>query len=589
MKPSTQTHRNPLCPIHTGQLCLTLDQTSQQPHWHLRDSRTQSLLMRIENLSILTPQVDGHLNPSINGEMLNVGEDGWRLRFDQQDWGYHEISIQPVPAEDALDITMHLHPSRDGQLEALHCFGPNTAMNFHQLINYRNRHHTAEVWPELLLGDKQCQTDTTSRDWQFAPHPTLFHFKRDDMYLSWGTMQLPIGTFGMHISLKKYVVQQWYIDYGGIGHGQELKAGQCFTSPTFRLRFSQQPDPYAAYADWGRMLVQAGKIPDPSERAQTQQAWWLAPLYCTWIDQCFLASYKPAEELQEQANTANHMTRRVLNTEMVRQAVAVIRKNNLPIKTILLDEGWHRGRGIWEPHPDRFADLRSLVDELHEQGLKVVVWWAWPEIEKYAEMEINPKWLMGQGKRNRHGCLMYDFSNPSVQHQFLKPLFHKLFSDAPGCCNLDGIKTDFQADKIHADMPLIDDSWRGEENYLYRMHELFYTTLKSIKPDAVHIGCAGHYWLAKFIDINRTYDVHSSNVVEHENRARMLLSTTTQCPVAYDFHNFLDFFEEYFDSADRLGCSVQIGNVLTCQRDPLSQAQQADESYWRILAEKLHA
>jgi alpha-glucosidase (family GH31 glycosyl hydrolase) len=273
----------------------------------------------------------------------------------------------------------------------------------------------------------------------------------------------------------------------------------------------------------------------------------------------------------------------------VRDAVAVIRDNNLPFKTVLLDEGWHRARGIWEPHPDRFADMRSFVDELHQQGFKVVIWWAWPEIEKSAESEMDPKLLMGQGKRNRHDALMYDFSNPVVQQEYLKPLFEKLFSDAPGCYNLDGIKTDFQADKIHADMPLTDDSWRGEENFLFRMHELFYTMLKSIKPDAVHIGCAGHYWLSQFIDINRTYDIHSSNVIEHETRARMLMSTTNDCPVAYDFHNFLDYLEDYFDSAARLGCSVEVGNVLTCQADPISPVQKADASYWQRLADKLNA
>jgi hypothetical protein len=272
---------------------------------------------------------------------------------------------------------------------------------------------------------------------------------------------------------------------------------------------------------------------------------------------------------------------------MVRKAVKVIRDHNLPFKTVLLDEGWHNARGDWEPHPDRFPEMRKLVDELHAQGFKVVIWWAWPEIEKAAEASIDPTLLMGNGKRNRHGCLMYDFSNPVVQEQYLKPLFTMLFSDAPGCCNLDGIKTDFQADKIHADMLLTNQSWRGEENYLYQMHKLFYTTLKSIKPDAVHIGCAGHYWLAPYIDINRTYDVHSSNVQEHICRAKMLHSTTFDAPVAFDFHNFMENLEAYFDAAKAMHCSVEVGNVLCTRQNVFTPAESADASYLQQLAAKL--
>lgn len=579
---------NPTCKIKCGRMTLSLDQQTEKAHWVLRDSWSDSLLMRVDQLSLLTPQIDGQCDPTVDGEVHQNDDGHLLIRFKPQEWGHHEITMVPIPRENAVDITMHVYPSRDASLETMHCFSADTGMNFHQLINYRNRHCSQEVWPELLLGGKECQTDTTSRDWQFAPHPTLFHFKRSDLYLSWGTMQLPVGTFGMHFSASKFQVNDWYVDFGGQGNGHPLKTGKRFSTATFRLRLSEQSDPYAAYTDWGRMLVETGQIPGQDKRAQSQQDWWLAPLYCTWIDQCNLASYMPQTELQEQVNTCNHATRTSLNTQMVRKAVKVIKDNELPFEAILLDEGWHKARGIWEPHPDRFADLRSFVDELHEQGFKVVIWWAWPEIEKAAESQIDPAWLMGQGKRNRHKCLMYDFSDPNVQGNYLKPLYRKLFSDEPGCYNLDGIKTDFQADKIHADMPLADVSWRGEESYLYQMHKLFYTTLKEIKPDAVHIGCAGHYWLARYIDINRTYDVHSSNVMEQANRARMLLSTTNHCSVAYDFHNYLDHLEEYFDSAAELGCSIEVGNVLTCKADPLTPSRDADQAYLNRLVAKLN-
>jgi hypothetical protein len=490
-----------------------------------------------------------------------------------------------VESSDAFDISLRLTLTNDMALAKVDCFAEGTKLNFHDVINYRNRHRTHAVWPELSLGNKDCTTDTTSRDWQFAPHPTLLHLKRHDFYLSFGVLQVPVGTFGMYFKASQYELKQWSINFGGNESGQSLSTGETWTLPTFRLAFSQHSDSYATYAHFGKMIQAASPIADS---ASAKQDWWRAPLYCTWMDQCYAADALPAQDLQNQGIECDMPNKRVLTEQLVRDVVQVIRENDLPFKTVLLDEGWHRSRGCWEPHPDRFPNMRELVDELHAQGLKVVVWWGWPDIEKAAEDHVPKSFLAGEGKRNSHGAVMYDYSNPLVQEQYLKPLFHKLFSSDKGCYDLDGIKTDFMADKIHADMPLTDPTWRGEENYLVRMHELFYGLLKTNKPDAIHIGCAGHYWLSPYIDINRTYDVHSSNVMEHENRAKMLLSTTLNTPVAYDFHNFLDHLEEYFDSANKHGCSVQVGNVLYSRQDPFSKPILADQSYWNRLVAKLN-
>ncbi len=569
--------------LKAGRLTLTFDQQA----WTLHDQVHDCMLLRSPTLAWFSPDLAGVAMTSLTYALTDTRDDQVVLQSNKQDWGQVTVSVKAIADADAFDISMQMDVTRDVRLASLQCLPPQTALNFFKLINYRNRHHCDQAWPELLLGGAGCQTDTASGDWQFAPHPTLMFLQRNDAYLSLGAIDLPRDSFGMHFQARNYLLDHWLVDYGGDEDGLSLAEGQTFTMPTFRLRYSEQPDAYAAYADFGWQLVKAGKCPDPAARVTSQQQWWLDPLYCTWVDQCMLASYQPAVELQTQANNCDHPTRSSLSQEMVRKAVKTIREYDLPFKTILLDEGWHQSRGDWHPHPDRFPEMRKLVDELHDQGFKVVIWWAWPEIEKAAESSIDPSLLMGAGKRNRHGCQMYDFSNPVVQENYFKPLFTMLFSDAPGCCNFDGIKTDFQADKIHTDMPLADPSWRGEENYLYQMHKLFYTTLKSIKPDAVHIGCAGHYWLAPYIDINRTYDVHGSNVQEHVCRAKMLQSTTFDAPVAFDFHNFLENLETYFDTARQMQCSVEVGNVLCTRENVLSESVPADASYLKRLSAKL--
>jgi hypothetical protein len=116
-----------------------------------------------------------------------------------------------------------------------------------------------------------------------------------------------------------------------------------------------------------------------------------------------------------------------------------------------------------------------------------------------------------------------------------------------------------------------------------KVYELFYREMKKHKPDAVHIGGAGNYWLTEYIDINRTYDVFTSNYMEHENRAKMLYATNPGCPVAYDFHNFTENLEEYLQSAQKTGCSVQIGNLLKVKKDEFSKIERPTQEYYDLL------
>jgi len=139
---------------------------------------------------------------------------------------------------------------------------------------------------------------------------------------------------------------------------------------------------------------------------------------------------------------------------------------------------------------------------------------------------------------------------------------------------------------VHAELAPADPSWRGEEAYFRQITALFDREMKRHKPDAVHIGCAGHFWLAEHIDINRTYDV-CTNPLEHETRAQMLQHTSPGVPVAYDFHNFVDGLDVYFDSAERMSASIQIGNVLYVRDDPFARPRPADASYYELLRKRL--
>jgi hypothetical protein len=547
----------------------------------LTDRVTGRLLLHCPQALLMAPQLDGHPaamrlagTEQVDGRIV--------LRYDSPQLTEAQVELIPIEDEDALDIACSFRVREATQLNRLDLFPAGTALNLYDVVNFRNRHFTPHTWPELLLGRDGCETDTYSGDWQFAPHPTAILLRANDTALFVGALDLP-KAFGMHFAARDNRVRHWFLDYGEPPYGQKLAAGELFTAPRFRLFVRQNRDAYRMYADFGEMLVRAGRIPDPA--LKRREVWWREPLYCTWLDQCFKSAYLPPAELQEQAANCDAPTRKVFTEALVREAVGVIRREKLPLRTILLDEGWHVARGQWDPHPQRFPDFRRLVDDLHAQGFKVVVWWSWAEIA--AEAVVDPAHLIGAGKLNRHKCRMWDFSLPATQEDYLKPLFRRLFSADPDCLDLDGIKTDFLADKVHADMPVHDPAWRGEENYFLQLTRLFYREMKRHNPDAVHIGCAGHYWLADLVDINRTYDVHSSNWLEHEERAQMLMATAPGCPVAYDFHNFLENLDHWFDSARALDASVQIGNLLTVKENLFSPVRPADAGYWETLRQQL--
>lgn len=463
-------------------------------------------------------------------------------------------------------------------LNEMELFPKNTKAPLYKAVNFRNHHCTELTYPDLAMG-ATFSTTTYSTDWQFAPHPTMMLFSKRDYHFFVGALDLP-RSFGLYLDVEGYYMNRFAESYGDGEYGLGIKAGEVFTSTRYALFVDYKKDPHDVVRHYTDLLVQEGFIPNPALKRRFP--WHRDNLYCTWIDQGYLTDTVIPTALHEQIeitiNAANAVT-----DEMVRRAVSIIKREHLNFRTILIDMGWSE-RGEWLPGADRFPDFRGLVDWLHEEGFKVVVWWNWAEVANH--VEINPKYFMENGRLNKHGQRMLDFSSPVTREEYFKPLFYRFFSNDPGCYDVDGVKTDFLSDKIHPDMQLYDDSWRGEEQYFYNVFRLFMTEMRKYKADAIHIGCAGHPYLAEFIDINRTYDVWSSNVLEHVNRGKMLEACTPGTTVAYDFHHFSENLEAYFKQAYEHDCSVQIGNIMGIKQHPVSGWSAAGAPYYDCL--RLH-
>jgi len=474
-----------------------------------------------------------------------------------------------------FELSASFQAAKSCMLNGISILPENTIMNLHKVLNYRNQHCTEQTYPDFVLGD-EIDTTTYSSDWQFAPHPSMYTFTKNDCNVILGALTLP-KSFGLDLKAEGYKLEKLTENYGAGEHGLKLQEGEEFNSTVFAIYADYFMEPEQSVKRHSELLVEEKYIPNP--KAKKRYPWHRENLYCTWIDQGYLSDTVIPNDLHKQIEITLDAGKAV-SDEMVRKAVEIIEREKLPFTTILIDMGW-AVRGEWIADPARFPDFRGLVDFLHDKGFKVVVWWNWAEVDNDADIE--PQFMVDSGAMNKHNQRTIDFSNPKTQGGYFKPLFRRLFSDEEGCYNTDGVKTDFLSDKIYPEINLYDSSWRGEENYFYKIFKMFYEEMRFYKPDAVHIGCAGHPYLAQFIDINRTYDIWSTNPLEHVNRGNMLKATSIGVPVAYDFHHFTDNLELYLQYAVKNNCSVQIGNIMGVKDYPVSAWHETDKKYFDIL------
>lgn len=129
----------------------------------------------------------------------------------------------------------------------------------------------------------------------------------------------------------------------------------------------------------------------------------------------------------------------------------------LGMKAVIIDDGWqtsdsNRGYGYcgdWMPSPEKFPDFPRHIQDIHQLGMKCILWYSVPFVGEYS----------GKWEEFRHMLLHYD----SVLHTgILDPRYPEVrkylvsvYQTAYRDWNLDGFKLDF-IDSFHryADTPI---------------------------------------------------------------------------------------------------------------------------------------
>ena len=90
----------------------------------------------------------------------------------------------------------------------------------------------------------------------------------------------------------------------------------------------------------------------------------------------FPASGKMPDEMlfaKPQYNTWIELTYHQNQADVLKYAHGIV-DNGFPPGVIMIDDTWQEDYGLWQFHPGRFPDPKSMVDQLHKMGFKVMFW-----------------------------------------------------------------------------------------------------------------------------------------------------------------------------------------------------------------------
>lgn len=152
--------------------------------------------------------------------------------------------------------------------------------------------------------------------------------------------------------------------------------------------------------------------------------------------------------------------------------------SRLGMKTVIIDDGWqtsdnNRGYGFcgdWNPEPGKFPDFSRHIQEIHDLGMKCILWYSVPFVGEYSAI-----W-----NKFKHMLLHYD---PILHAGILDPRYPQVrqylvsvYLNAYAKWNLDGFKLDFiDSFRIYSDTP----AWNKEMDF-HEIQDAVYSLMLEI-------------------------------------------------------------------------------------------------------------
>lgn len=252
----------------------------------------------------------------------------------------------------------------------------------------------------------------------------------------------------------------------------------------------------------------------------TIQNWWKESSLCGWGDQWIIAANDTQgndaawdeEAVAENANAE----RNVMSTFDKAIAISdettyrnIIKKaddKNIEYGTLIIDCKWQKAFGTMEVDTNKWSDLRGFIDEMHESGKKVLLWFNFWSVEGLPLDEC----ITEDGEP-----IYVDPTNPKYIERMDK-IMQYLLSDSDGCCNADGFKIDFVSIPDKKNLKIYENGICGIE-LLKRRAELIYKSAKKAKKDALISSQHVHPYFDSAMDMMRIGDYFSASNRAKEN------------------------------------------------------------------------
>ncbi|WP_447642380.1 MULTISPECIES: glycoside hydrolase family 31 protein [Chitinophagaceae] len=118
-------------------------------------------------------------------------------------------------------------------------------------------------------------------------------------------------------------------------------------------------------------------------------------------------------------------------TDVLKYAQAIV-DNDFPRGVLMIDDNWQKHYGNFEFKPDKFADPKAMVDKLHAEGFKVMLWvcpFVSADSPEYRDLEAKGFLIKERGANTpaiidwwngKSAC--YDLTNPAANADFIAKL-----------------------------------------------------------------------------------------------------------------------------------------------------------------------
>lgn len=355
----------------------------------------------------------------------------------------------------------------------------------------------------------------------FAPPPLHLGLAFPAGWLGIGLVQVPNAT-SMWLTEQGAVALDYpwptmtkFADSGAGGTSQGM-----LRFPAFVLTFA--PGAYRGLGTYGQALVGLGAVNKPPLAQQRIPRWWYGPLVDTFGQQ------------EVEGITNGDPGRNGFTAAWVRSfAQQWATRFGTKAFTLIVDATWQQDPGpnrvVGSPRPGPlfggYAGMRQLVDELHAQGIHVLLWWqAWGRV---------PGSLATQLRVWHDGSIDPTSANFP---EYVQSVTQTLLGSRTGDLNADGLKIDFNYwAPVAARYPWDNPSLGMGTAASYRYFQTFHRYAHAVKADALITASIAAPQFADVMDAVRLND--ASTEAQWQSRARIVAEAMPQVLIDSDGGN----------------------------------------------------